>query len=121
MPKKKLAQPRIFFGILEFHLSLEFTLAFNQFEKMLYVYQHLILASAITSCSFWAAFNSLPTTISMVTKQAVPPMKLDMGSARKTPFTEGDIQRGRSMVRGATITTFLRMEKKMAYLAFPRA
>jgi len=30
MPKKKLAQPRIFFGILEFHLSLEFTLAFNQ-------------------------------------------------------------------------------------------
>ena len=33
MPKKKLAQPRIFFGILEFHLSLEFTLAFNQIEK----------------------------------------------------------------------------------------
>jgi len=33
MPKKKLAQPRIFFGILEFHLSLEFTLAFNQEER----------------------------------------------------------------------------------------
>ena len=30
MPKKKLDEPHIFSGILEFRLSLEFTLAFKQ-------------------------------------------------------------------------------------------
>ena len=34
-----------------------------------------------------SSFNSFITTRSIVTKQAAPPMKLEIGSARKTPFT----------------------------------
>jgi len=54
-----------------------------------------------------------------VTKQAVPPMKLEIGSARKTPFAPSPATAGSHKVSGITITAFLSSEKKIACFAFP--
>ena len=62
----------------------------------------------------------LYTVVSMVKKQAVPPITLDIGSARNTPCTPKPTA-GRSRVRGTTIKAFLNSEKKMACFASPRA
>ena len=56
----------------------------------------------------------------MVTKQAVPPIKLDTGSARKTPFTEGEIHLGRRMVRGAN-NNFAENGKKDGIFCFSQS
>ena len=60
-------------------------------------------------------FREGQTVNSMVTKQAVPPMKLEIGSARKTPVVPRPAISGRSKVSGITIITFLSREKKMAF------
>ena len=56
----------------------------------------------------------------MVPKHAMPPITLDIGSARNTPATPRPPICGRIRVRGTTIITFLRIEKKIAFFAFPR-
>ena len=55
----------------------------------------------------------------MVAKQATPPMRLEMGSARNTPLTANHL--GSSNVRGKTMKAFRSREKKTACLALPRA
>ena len=57
--------------------------------------------------------------VNMVTKHAVPPIKLETGSARKTPFTPSPAIWGKSSVSGTTITAFRNREKKIACFAFP--
>ena len=57
---------------------------------------------------------------SIVTKQAMPPIKFEIGSAKNTPFTPRLAMWGRMRVSGTTITAFLSREKKIACLAFPR-
>ena len=61
------------------------------------------------------------TVISIVTKLAVPPMKFETGSARKTPFAPRPLSFGSSRVRGMTMITFLKIEKNTACFDFPRA
>ena len=56
----------------------------------------------------------------MVIKQAAPPIKLEMGSARKTPMTPRPATWGRIKVSGTTMIIFRNREKKIACLAFPR-
>lgn len=56
---------------------------------------------------------------SIVQKQAIPPITLEIGSARKTPMTPRPPMCGRSIVNGTTMTTFLNIEKKIAFFAFP--
>ena len=53
-------------------------------------------------------------------KLASPPIALDMGSAINTPLTPSPAS-GRIIVRGRTIITFLKIEKKTALLAHPKA
>ena len=65
-----------------------------------------------------AARISRPTTTSMVTKEAVPPIRLEMGSAAKTPLTAGVKNRGSHSVRGMTMKAFLSSEKKIACFDF---
>ena len=57
----------------------------------------------------------------MVRKLADPPMRLEIGSARKTPSTPRPKNFGRISVRGTTMITFLKIEKKIDCLAFPSA
>ena len=52
-------------------------------------------------------------------KQAVPPIKLDMGSARNTPLTPSPAICGSMRVSGMTIITFRKREKKTAFLDRP--
>ena len=52
----------------------------------------------------------------MVKKHAMPPIALDIGSARKTPFTLKPII-GSNNVNGTTITAFLNSEKNTARFA----
>lgn len=61
------------------------------------------------------------TVRSIVTKQAVPPIKLEIGSARKTPLTPSPAIRGRSNVKGMTIITLRKSEKNTAFLERPSA
>ena len=58
---------------------------------------------------------------SMVVKEAEPPTKLEIGSAMKTPFTPMPNMPGRRMVRGTTMMTLRKMEKKMARFFLFRA
>ncbi len=55
----------------------------------------------------------------MVRKLANPPMILEIGSARNTPFTPKP-RTGNSKVKGTTIIIFRRREKKIARFAQPR-
>ena len=55
----------------------------------------------------------------MVIKQAPPPIKLEMGSAKKTPLTPREKSLGSSKVRGMTINALRSKEKKMACLDLP--
>ena len=55
----------------------------------------------------------------MVRKLASPPMILDTGSARNTPFTPNP-RTGKSKVKGTTIIIFRRREKNIARFAQPR-
>jgi len=56
-----------------------------------------------------------------VKKQADPPMKFDMGSAKKTPVEPSPYNWGNIMVKGITIMAFLSKEKKTACFDFPKA
>ena len=51
----------------------------------------------------------------MVAKQATPPIRLEMGSARNTPFTSNHL--GSSSVRGNTMKALRSREKNTACLA----
>ena len=55
----------------------------------------------------------------IVRKQASPPTKLEIGSARKTPSTPSPHIPGSSRVRGTTMNTFLSSEKKTAWRDLP--
>ena len=57
----------------------------------------------------------------MVKKLAHPPIRLETGSAQNTPSTPSPPIRGRSTVRGTTMITLRKIEKKVALFAFPRA
>lgn len=65
--------------------------------------------------------SSGQTVASMVKKQAAPPIKLEIGSARKTPMVPKPNSFGRRRVKGTTIIALRSREKKMASLDFPRA
>ena len=53
--------------------------------------------------------------------QLVEAMKLEIGSARNTPFTPIEGISGRVHAKGMTIMTFLSVEKNMASLPLPTA
>ena len=57
----------------------------------------------------------------MVIKQAAPPIKFEIGSARKTPFAFRPKQCGKIRISGTTITALRKMEKKIACFDFPSA
>ena len=61
------------------------------------------------------------TVSSMVTKQAVPPTTLEIGSARNTPSVPRPPTAGSSRVSGITMITFRNREKKTACFERPRA
>ena len=63
----------------------------------------------------------LHTVRSMVTKQAVPPIKLDTGSARNTPSVPRLAMVGSHNVRGITMITLRNKEKNTACLDLPSA
>ena len=52
----------------------------------------------------------------IVPKQAIPPTKLEMGSARKTPVVPSPATVGSHRVSGMTMTALRSREKKMACL-----
>ena len=56
----------------------------------------------------------------MVIKQAPPPIKFEMGSAKKTPLTPRFMKLGRINVSGITINALRSSEKKTACFDFPR-
>ena len=64
--------------------------------------------------------NSFQIVQSMVIKQAPPPMKLEMGSAKKTPLTPKEKSLGKIKVKGMTINALRSREKKIACLERPR-
>ena len=57
----------------------------------------------------------------MVKKQASPPIRFEIGSARNTPVTPISGITGSKNVSGTTMMTFLNMEKKIACFYFPSA
>ena len=57
----------------------------------------------------------------MVIKQASPPIRFEIGSARNTPVTPIYGITGSKNVSGTTMITFLNMEKKIACFDFPSA
>lgn len=57
----------------------------------------------------------------MVKKLALPPIKLEIGSARKTPSVPRLKSDGRKSVSGMTIMTLRNREKKTACFDLPRA
>jgi len=67
------------------------------------------------------ALSSGHTVRSMVIMQAEPPTKLETGSAMKTPLTPSPKRPGRIRVRGTTMMTLRKMEKKMACFFLLRA
>lgn len=66
-------------------------------------------------------FSSKFTVSHIVVKHASPPIKLDRGSAKNTPFTPILFIPGSHNVSGITIIAFLNKEKKMACLDLPNA
>ena len=56
----------------------------------------------------------------MVMNAAKPPTTLEIGSARKTPFTPNPTA-GSNSVKGTTMIALRRREKKMAYFDLPSA
>ena len=56
----------------------------------------------------------------MVTKHASPPIALEIGSAKNTPFTPKPII-GSKIVSGNTINAFRSREKNTAFFANPSA
>ena len=66
---------------------------------------------------FLVSFPSLLHTVNiMVVKQAMPPTKLEMGSARNTPVVPSPATVGSQMVSGMTMMAFRNSEKKIACL-----
>ena len=70
---------------------------------------------------FRESSSFLHTVKIIVTKQAVPPMKLETGSARKTPFIPSPPTVGSHSVSGMTMIAFRSREKNTACFAFPSA
>ena len=81
--------------------------------------RHLICFSTETK-DFYPPFrNNLRTVKSIVVKLAVPPIKLEIGSARKTPLTPMPAKWGRIRVSGTTMMIFRKREKKMECFDIP--
>src|SRR5690554_1028955 len=57
----------------------------------------------------------------MVEKQAIPPINSEIGSDRNTPMLPSVQSLGKRITRGVTITTVLKVEKKIACLDLPKA
>ena len=73
-------------------------------------------------CTYLSLFSNFLHTVNIiVTKQAVPPTKLDMGSARNTPFVPRLAIVGSHKVSGITIIAFRNKEKKTAWRYLPNA
>ena len=65
-------------------------------------------------------FSSLFMSTSMVVKHAAPPIKLDMGSAIKTPTVPKLNILGSIIVRGITIIPLRSIEKNIACFDLPK-
>ena len=88
---------------------------------MLYVYQHLILSVCHNILLFLGRLQFPAHNDQHGNEACGSPDEIGYGLREKNTIYGRDIQRGRSMVRGATITTFLRMEKKDGIFGFPKS
>ena len=75
----------------------------------------------IETAYLFSSLNSGKIVRSMVKKQAHPPIRLDIGSAQKTPSTPRFPICGRKTVRGTTMITFRKIEKNVALFDLPSA